>query len=149
LKHVVVDEAPELAHTLLALPDQLPSVDLREVWWRTFEFRNFKIAHGNVPFRRYGEDKPSWRNGEGRLVAAYRDDGFRHCHLAVVGSDPILAYRAIASDHLVMVCVTTHQAMFKRDKRSFVRAYAAHFPNTLRRRPALRSKLPLGDDESA
>lgn len=144
----VVDEFPDVARSLLALPDQLPTVDLREVWWRVFEFRTFKIAHGNVPFRRYGEDKPSWQNGEGRLVAAYRDDGFHHCHLAVVGADPILAYRVVAPAHLVMVCVTTHRAMFKGDRRAFVRAYAAHFPSTLRRRPALRPKAPPNGDPS-
>jgi hypothetical protein len=96
LNRTVVDDPPEFARSLLALPDQLPTIDLREVLWRVFEFRNFKIAHGHLPFRRYGEDKPSWHNGEGRLVAAYRDDGFHHCHLAVLGEEPILAYRAVA-----------------------------------------------------
>jgi len=143
-----VDEPPEFARSILNLPNQLTQVDLREVLWRVFEFRNFKVAHGNLPFRRYGEDKPSWHNGEGRLVAAYRDDGFHHCHLAIIGSDPILAYRVIAPDHLVMVCVTTHQAMFKGDRRAFVREYAAHFPNTLRRRPALRVRPPAPHGET-
>ncbi len=142
MNRTVVDDPPEFARSLLALPDQLPTVDLREVLWRVFEFRNFKTTHGNVPFRRYGEDKPSWQNGEGRLIAAYLDDGFHHCHLSVVGADPILAYRVGAPAHLVMVCVTTHRAMFKGDRRAFVRAYAAHFPSTLRRRPALRAKAP-------
>ncbi len=148
MNHTVVDEPPEFARSILALPDQLPAVDLREVLWRVFEFRNYKTEHGNVPFRRYGEDKPSWQNGEGRLVAAYRDDGFHHCHLALVGADPILAYRVVEPDHLVIVCVTTHQAMFKGDRRAFVRAYAAHFPNTLRRRPELRPK-PAPDDSGS
>jgi hypothetical protein len=44
-----------------------------------------------------------------------------------------------------MVCVTTHQAMFKGDRRAFLRAYATHFPNTLRR-PALRAK-PASDSD--
>jgi hypothetical protein len=148
LNRTVVDESLEFARSLLGLPDQLPTVDLREVWWRVFEFRNSKTAHGNVPFLRYGKDKPSWQNAEGRLVAAYRDDAFYHCHLALVGADPILAYRVVAPDHVVMVCVTTHQAMFKGDRRAFVRAYAAHFPNTLRRRPELRAKPPTGGTES-
>ncbi|HUN42964.1 MAG TPA: hypothetical protein VMU81_21945 [Acetobacteraceae bacterium] len=144
----VVDESPGFARSLLALPDQLPRIDLREVWWRVFEFRTFKIAHGNVPFRRYGEDKPSWHNAEGRLISAYHDDGFHHCHLGVVAADPILAYAGIAPGHLVMVCVTTHQAMFKGDRRAFVREHAAHFPNTLRRRPALRARPPAHDTET-
>lgn len=142
LNRAVVDESAEFARTLLALPHQLPTADLREVWWRVLQFRLFKTDHGHIPFRRYGEDKPSWLNGEGRLVAAYRDDGFHHCHLGLVGADPILAYRVVAPNHLVMVCVTTHQAMFKGDRRAFLRDYAAHFPNTLRRRPALRPKAP-------
>jgi hypothetical protein len=145
---VTVDDPPEFSRSTLNLPNLLPQVDLREVLWRVFEFRNFKVAHGNVPFRQYGEDKPSWRNGEGRLIAAYRDDGFHHCHLGLVGADPILAYRVIAPDHLVMVCVTTHQAMFKGDRRAFVRNYAAHFPNTLRRRPALRDRPPTPPGET-
>lgn len=136
MNRTAIDQSLELARSHLALPKRLHTVDLREVWWRVFEFRYFKTTHGNVPFRRYGLDKPSWRNGEGRLVAAYRDDAFHHCHLGVVGADPILAYRVVAPDHLVMVCVTTHKAMFKGDRRAFVRAYAAHFPNTLRRRPS-------------
>jgi len=148
LNRTVVDDPPEFARSLLALPDQLPIIDLREVLWRVFEFRNFKVAHGQVPFRRYGEDTPSWQNGEGRLVAAYRDDGFHHCHLAVLGVEPILAYRVVAPGHLVMVCVTTHQAMFKGDRRAFLREYAMHFPKTLRRRPALRVKLAPGGTKS-
>ena len=146
MNHTIVDDPPEFARSLLALPDQLPTVDLREVVWRVFEFRLFKTDHGHVPFRRYGEDKPSWLNGEGRLIAAYRDDGFHHCHLGLVGADPILAHRAVAPNHLVMVCVTTHQAMFKGDRRAFLRAHAEHFPNTRRRRPGLRLQaLPEGD----
>lgn len=146
MTRTVVDKSLEFARSLLDLPDQLPTADLREVWWRVFEFRNFKTTRGNLPFLRYGADKPSWQNGEGRLVAIYRDDGFHHCHLSVIGADPILAYRVVAADHLVMVCVTTHHAMFKGDRRAFVRAYAAHFPNTLRRRPKLRARLlPDGD----
>jgi hypothetical protein len=148
LNRTLVDDPPEFARSLLALPDHIPGVDLREVLWRVFEFRNFKTTHGNAPFLRYGADKPSWRNGEGRLVAVYRDDGFHHCHLSVIGADPILAYRVVAPDHLVMVCVTTHQAMFKGDRRAFVRAYAAHFPNTLRRRPKLRGGLLPDSDGS-
>lgn len=149
MNRTVVDDPPEFARSILSLPDLLPTVDLREILWRVLEFRNFKIAYGNVPFRRYGEDKPSWQNGEGRLVAAYRHDGFYHCHLSVVGADPILAYRVAAPGHLVMVCVTTHREMFKGDRRAFVRAYAAHFPSTLRRRPALRAKmLPDGGGAS-
>jgi hypothetical protein len=140
-----VDESPGFARSLLALPKQLPGIDLREVWWRAFEFRTFKIDHGDVPFLQYGEYKPSWLNAEGRLIAAYRDDGFHHCHLGVVRADPILAYTRIAPDHLVMVCVTTHQAMFKADRRAFVREHGAHFPNTLRRRPALRARPPAQD----
>jgi hypothetical protein len=149
LNVTVVDEPPTFARSVPALPDQLPNVELREVVWRVFEFRLFKTAHGNVPFRRYGEDKPSRQNGEGRLVAAFRDDGFHHCHLGVVGAEPILAYREVAPDHLVMVCVTTHRAMFKGDRRGFVREHAEHFPNTMRRRPALRRKPLAGGDGGA
>lgn len=64
--------------------------------------------------RRCGEDKPSWQNAEGRLVAAYRNDASYHCHLAVIRADPILAYTQIAPDRLVpddlvLVCITTHR----------------------------------------
>ena len=106
----------------------------------------FKTAHGNVPFRRYGDDKPSWYNREGRLIDAFRDDNFHHCHLSVIDADPILACAVIAPGHLVMVCITTHRAMFQGDRRVFLRKYAAHFPNTLRRRPSLRPRSPAEDE---
>lgn len=67
MSHTVVDEPPEFARSILALPEQLPAVDLREVLWRVFEFRNYKTEHGNVPFRRYGEASHPGRTARGAL----------------------------------------------------------------------------------
>lgn len=137
---VSVETSADYQPSLDELPRLLRGVDIGVVADRVAEFILFKRANGLVPFTRYGEDKPSSRTKDGARVPLFHDNGIHHCHLSLVGPDPIIAYRVPERRRLVIFCVTTHAAMFRGDKRRFVHRYAAHFPATLSRRPRRRPR---------
>jgi hypothetical protein len=137
---VLVEFSRDCPTSLAELPGHLRGVDPETVARRVIAFAEFKEANGHVPFTLHGEDKPSPPARDGRPVPFFRDDRIHYCHLSLVCADPIVVYRLSEPRRLVIICVTTHAAMFRGDKRRFVSRYSSYFPATLSRRPGLRPR---------
>lgn len=69
-------------------------------------------------------DKWSGDRPDGTEFKPYKSDCYRHCHLDLYGTEPLLAYRQFEKNqHVYMVCITSHKEIFNKNEPAF---YAKH-----------------------
>jgi len=110
------------------------SCDNEQLVVRINRFIDWKEC-GVTPAPAFSADKPSGYRRNGRVgFRPFLDNGFRHCHLDIVGAEPLLVYRMLHDATMLrLVCIAMHAEMFD-NKRLFFRKYRSEFPRTPRPR---------------
>jgi hypothetical protein len=89
------------------------------------KFVEWKRAGGSPP-PPFTDDKWSGRRPDGVEFRPYIRGNFRHCHLDLDGTDPLLAYRQWDDEQRIyLVCITSHREMFHGAERRFYRLYSS------------------------
>ena len=122
----------------------MPPVDYSDSFWssvrnyngdidkltdRVTQFIEWK-EHGKEPYVAFAKDKSSATNDRGEAFRPYKDNNYRHCNCGFFqNGDPLIVYRLLMDDSIMLVCVTHHDAMFNPAKReAFVREHEDQFP---------------------
>lgn len=87
---------------------------------RILAFIRWKDAGSDEAACPFSADKPSGHRPNGTDFSKYINAGIRHCHLDLVGTEPLLAYRQFEAERrILMLCVTSHAEMFEGNEKHF------------------------------
>ena len=90
------------------------------------EWKKFNI----IPYIPFKVDKSSSQDDQGKVFKPYARNQYRHCHCGFkLNGDPLIVYRVLNDGTIRIICVTTHDEMFNKNKRdNFIKKYNNEFP---------------------
>jgi hypothetical protein len=77
----------------------------------------------------FTDDKWSGYRPDGTVFQPYVSGKYRHCHLDICGTEPLLAYRQWDADQRIrLICITSHREMFQRNESGFFQKFGSLGP---------------------